>query len=299
MQDDCRRAGRQTTQTGLSPTNEPCSIHSCDRELDQPLVLLAGIWNGFRKGRELAIALLTRNVRAQYRQSILGYTWIVIPPLVSAGAMVALAGSGMFQSGISNESYRLYAIVGMILWQAFFDGFSSPLRVVRNSISMLSCVRFPYEALIIAGIGETLWTFTVRLVVCLGLLLLLGWTPDWPLLFLPFGVFALVLLGWTFGMLLVPIGILFRDVEYSMGMIGMLWFLITPVAYAMPSDPIIPVRFNPVTPILEMNRALILGGAGDEITRFAAVMLLSCPLAITAVILFRVAIPHLIKRLPR
>ena len=278
--------------------NNTFSKYQSGPELATPWKLFRDICHDFRRGGDLALALLLRNIRAQYRQTILGYGWIVIPQLATVGAIVLLARAGIFQTGIKGGTYDIYVLVGTVLWQAFFDGFSSPLKVVRSSMAMLSSVKFPREALVLAGTGEVLWNFGVRLLVTLGLLLMLGWSPGWSLLLCPLGVLALVILGWILGILLVPVGILFKDVEYAMPIVGLLWFLATPVAYAMPENPLWFVRWNPVVPVLELNRALILGGDGGQMMQLLLVVALAFPLALTGAVLFRVALPHLIKRLP-
>jgi lipopolysaccharide transport system permease protein len=282
----------------MERSNNTFSRYESGTELKALRRLFLDICHDFRTGGDLALALLLRNIRAQYRQTIFGYGWIVIPQLATVGAIVFLARVGIFQAGVKGVNYDAYVLVGTVLWQAFFDGFSSPLRVVRSSMAMLASVKFPREALILAGMGEVLWNFGVRLSVTLGLLLMLGWSPGWSLLLCPPGILSLVILGWILGILLVPVGILFRDVEYAMPILGLLWFLVTPVVYAMPESPLWFVRWNPVVPVLELNRALILGGHGGQMIPLLSVVLLACPLALAGVVLFRVALPHLIKRLP-
>jgi|WetSurMetagenome_2_1015567.scaffolds.fasta_scaffold192177_1 lipopolysaccharide transport system permease protein len=282
----------------MKRNNDTFIEHGSGPALAAPWKLLLDICSGFRRGGDLASALLLRNIRAQYRQTILGYGWIVIPQLATVGAIILLARAGIFKTGIQVANYDVYVLVGTVLWQAFFDGFSSPLKVVRSSMAMLGSVKFPREALVLAGMGEVLWSFGVRLLVTLGLLVILGWSPSWSLLLCPLGILALVILGWIFGILLVPVGILFKDVEYAMPIIGLLWFLVTPVAYAMPESPMWFVRWNPVVPVLELNRILILGGEGGQVMQLLSVVALACPLALLGVVLFRVALPHLIKRLP-
>jgi len=65
------------------------------------------------ESRELAWRLFVRDISAQYRQSILGYVWVFIPPLVASLPFVYLNAQGIVRFEATPIPYAAYAIVGM------------------------------------------------------------------------------------------------------------------------------------------------------------------------------------------
>jgi len=47
---------------------------------------------------ELGYRLFIRNVKAMYRQSLLGFTWALLPPLFTAGIWIFLRGNNVIKS---------------------------------------------------------------------------------------------------------------------------------------------------------------------------------------------------------
>ena len=71
--------------------------------------------------RELAWRLFIRDISAQYRQSVLGYLWVFIPPLVASLPFIYLNSQGIVKIGGTPIPYAAYAIIGTIIWQVFVD----------------------------------------------------------------------------------------------------------------------------------------------------------------------------------
>ena len=53
--------------------------------------------------------------------------------------------------------------------------------------------------------------------------------PTWGLLFAPFAVLMLLVLGTMLGLLLTPIGALYSDISTALPTLTGLWFFLTPV----------------------------------------------------------------------
>ena len=83
-----------------------------------------------RASRELAWRLLVRNISAQYRQTLLGYVWAFLPPIVTTLVWVFLNAQKIFDVGETGVPYPVYVLTGTILWQVFVDAMNSPLRQV-------------------------------------------------------------------------------------------------------------------------------------------------------------------------
>jgi lipopolysaccharide transport system permease protein len=258
------------------------------------------MYGDYARSGELAWALFRRSLRSQYRQTLLGYGWLLIPPLATTLTFLALQRANIVNPGANAAGYAAFVMTGAVLWQGFTDALGSPLRVIRSAISMLASVNFPREALVVGGLMEVLFSLGVRVAFLLIALVAMGSPPSWATPLSVGAIAALVLLGWMVGLLLVPAGILFRDVELGLPIITTVWFFITPVAYNLPSEGLLSMvgRLNPVTPLLVLGRDLILRGETAHVTAAVPALAATLGLAFAVSVLFRITIPHVVKRLP-
>ncbi len=185
-----------------------------------PVLMAREMFADLITSRGLAWRLFVRNIKAQYRQSALGYLWAFLPPLFTMVVWVYLNSQKIINIDDPGMPYPVFVMTGTVLWQVFVDALHSPLRVMNESRSMLTKINFPREALNLAGLGEILFNFMIRI-------LLVGcrfvWfkvsVPDTATLVFP-GVLVLILLGMMFGVLLTPLGMLYHDVGRALGLLA-------------------------------------------------------------------------------
>jgi len=274
-------------------------VYSPAPALRNPGRLLREMGRDLRLSIGLAWQLAARDLKAQYRQSLFGYLWALLPPLLVAGSFIVLRAGGVISAGAIPVAYGAYVIIGTLLWQVFADAVVAPLRLVTASRDMLVRVNFPREALILAGILATFFGAVVRLAVMVPVLLHYRIAPTIDILFVPYGVLSLILAGTCVGLLLTPLGVLYRDVEKVLPAALMLWMLLTPVAYPISTlgDQTAWLAFNFISPLIEASRNWITGGAPIPWVTVAQVnggVLLAL---LAGWLLLRLAAPHLVARL--
>jgi lipopolysaccharide transport system permease protein len=268
-------------------------------QLRDPGRLLRSMFRDLAGSRELAWRLLVRNVSARYRQTLLGYAWVLLPPIVSTAVFVFLRRSGVFGVGEPGVPYAVYVLAGMVLWLTFADAVNSPMQMMAQSRSMLTKLNFPREALILAGVGELLFTALVRFALLGVVMLWFGVGLAASALLVPFGVLVLVSVALGLGVLLTPVALLYRDVEQGLAILLTLWMFVTPVLYPPPTTwpGSLTMALNPVSPVLDTTRAWLLGGAPQHLDGFLLVGAGSALLLFGAWVLLRLALPVLIERL--
>src|SRR4029077_15182700 len=142
----------------------------------------------FAASRQLAWRLFVRDVSAQYRQSILGYLWIFLPPLAASLPFSYLNAHGVAKIGNTPIPYAAYAIIGTTVWQVFADALNAPLRAVNAARGTLTRVNLPREALLLSALAQVGLGFLVRLVLLIGVL---GWfrlQPPSTVVLFPVGI---------------------------------------------------------------------------------------------------------------
>src|SRR5690348_16252651 len=226
-------------------------VYSAEPGLRHPARLLRQMFADLLVSRELAWYLLRRNLRAQYRQSILGYLWILLQPLLATVVWLIIQASGVMNLGDGGVQYPVYLLVGTTLWQAFVEALSATLQHLTASKTMLTKLNFLREALVLAGAGEVMVNLAALLVMLSAVFVLFRISVPPTVLLSLVGVQALVGLGLTLGLFLVPTGLLYMDVQRGLVAVTSLWFLVTPIVYPEPtSGPLAVVAsINPVTPL--------------------------------------------------
>lgn len=274
-------------------------IYSSESRLRSPLLFLRGTITDLGASREVAWHLFARNLRAQYRQSVLGYLWILLPPVATMVLWVYLNWTKTLAIGHTDIPYPIYVLTGTMLWQVFVDALFCPINQLGSSRGLITKVRLPHEAILISGLGIILFNFIVRLLVLLCALLLFHSPLTWGLLLAPFGVLMLILLGLTVGLMLAPLGLLFQDISMGLTMIMGFAFFITPIVYPIPTKwpASLLALLNPVTPLLETTRNWLALGTVPPTLGFYAVSAATCILFILAWLIYRLAMPHIISRL--
>jgi lipopolysaccharide transport system permease protein len=279
----------------------PEVVYTTESAVRHPGQLFGAMIHDLSASRGLAWRLFIRNLSGQYRQSILGYLWAFVPPIVTTLTFVFLNAADIvsLSSGESGIPYPVYVLVGTLLWQGFVDALNSPIKTLTQSKSMLAKVNFPREALILAGLGEVVFNFTIRLGLLLAVYLLFRATLPLTVLLAPLGMISLLALGLMFGLLLSPVGMLYQDVERSIAVFVSLWFFLTPVVYAPPTTwpASLLATLNPVSPLLVTTREMLTTGTLTQVEGFVTISLVTVVLLLFGWLLYRIAMPHLIERM--
>lgn len=278
----------------------PPVIYSAEPQLRHPRLFLRRMAADLVTAAEQARWLFLFDLRAQYRQSLLGYAWIVLPSIAVMLTWIVLSGAGLLRIGATDVPYPVYVLFGTTLWQLFVDALNCPLGQMGRYQHLLTKVRLPAEALVISGLAGVLFNGGIRLALAALVGAAFGVRVTAAILLAPLAVLALVVLGLSLGTLLVPVGTLYRDVQRGLGMVLSLWFFATPVVYPMPADGHAAwlIALNPVSPLLLTARESMTGVPPTHGAAFAGVSAAAVVLLAIASVVARLSQPHLVSRLP-
>ncbi|MBK9176770.1 MAG: ABC transporter permease [Flavobacteriales bacterium] len=247
----------------------------------------------------LARALALRDIRSQYRASILGYFWAFLTPLFSTAVWVFLSYAGVIRVAETDIPYPVYVFSGTMLWQIFTEALSSPLAQIIASKGMLSKLNFPREALILSGFYKVLFSALIKVAILVPTVVLFGVTPDLGLILFPVAVIVLIITGISVGLLLAPLGTLYSDIGRFIPMVTQMLMYLTPVVFAMPTAGVLARIFsaNPMTPLVLTARAWLTGGEALMLPYFWSVGAAVLVLLVIALLWYRITMPVLIERI--
>lgn len=280
--------------------NPSKKIYHSRSQLTEPKALMLSMIGDLLAARKLAWRLMVRDINAKYRQTLLGYFWALIPPVVVAYGLVIASQAKVINVGTTDLPYPAYVMLSMVLWQTFLEAFNAPLAAVNESKTMLAKVNFPREAIILAKVGEVFFNFLIKLILVIFIFVAYDMPISAMAFLAPIGVIQIVILGTFLGLFIAPVGGIYQDFSKGLVIITTPWLLITPVLYPIPTNGFFAtiVSLNPVTPLLVTTRELATTGVISNLPGFISVSLMSFLGLLIAWIFFRLAIPYVIERMP-
>ena len=267
--------------------------------LGHPAKLIGALMADIVAGRGLAWRLFVRDLSAQYRQTLLGYVWAFLPPLVGAATFIFLNAQGIVNIDTGALPYAAFAMIGTLLWQVFVDALTAPSQSLMAAKSMLAKINFPREALLLSGLYMVMFNFLVRLVLVALVMLYWGIAPSASIVLFPLAVAVLILTGFCFGLAVTPLSGLYGDVGKAIPMVAQFWMLLTPVVYPARSSGLAGTlaTWNPVSPLIVTARETLTGQMPSLLLPFGVVAVLAVLALFAGLVAFRIALPHLIARM--
>lgn len=240
--------------------------------------------------RELLFFLMWRDLKARYRQTLLGSFWAIFRPFVSMVIFTFIFGHLAGISPGGNLPYALFVFPGVLLWNYFSSGVSGGAAGVSGNASLVTRASFPRIHLVLAAIVAPLLDFFIGLLIVIGMFIWYQRMPSWHIVFLPafLGLTLVIVLG--IGLWLSPLTVRYRDVPFALPFVLQIWMYVTPVIY--PTS-FVPARFhwllalNPVSGAVAGARWSLVGGPGPGALLLLESLAVSLVLVASGVVYFR------------
>jgi lipopolysaccharide transport system permease protein len=274
------------------------TVYSPESQMRHPLDLVGMMFRDVWAARGLAWRLFVRDNSALYRQSLLGYGWALLPPVVTTLTWTLLSRGNIINVSATPVAYPAYVMCGTMLWQLFFQSLLCPMTSLVKARSMLAKLNFPREAIVLAGLGEVLFNFCIQLLMLIPVFIFYNVPVGPSLLLAPVGVAGLLVLGLSLGLVLAPVGMLYKDIGNTIRLLGTFWMLLTPVVYPPGREGVaVQLAFwNPVSPVLVTARDWLTSGTATYPVGFWLVSGCAVALMFAGWMLFRLAMPIVIER---
>jgi lipopolysaccharide transport system permease protein len=237
--------------------------------------------------RELLVQMTKRDLLLRYKQTVMGFGWAIFMPLVNTAVFsVIFMRVAPIEVGVP---YPLFAFCGLLTWNLFASALRFSVVSLTSNAGLVTKVYFPREIFPLSAVLVCLVDFAVASVVLVGLMVYYGVGVGPALLFLP--VVIVVHLAFTVGVaLLLAMGNLFyRDIKYVFEVAITVWMFATSVVY--PVDRVggrigLAMQINPMTPIVEAYRDVLLRQTLPATVPFAAVSVTALVVLVVAWVLF-------------
>jgi lipopolysaccharide transport system permease protein len=228
--------------------------------------------------RELIYFMVWREVKSKYKQTVLGFGWTVVQPLLTTAIFwVIFSQFARVQS--DGIPYPLFAFSGLLPWNYFSQAVSRSSSGLVGNANLVGKVYFPRLILPLSAVLVPIIDFLISLVVFIVLMLWYGMMPTAAMLALPLFMFVAFLTALGMGLWLSALHVKYRDIAVLVPFVVQVWMYASPVIYPLT---MIPERWellrrwyglNPMVGVVSGVRWALTGGALPD-ARVAAISLI-------------------------
>jgi lipopolysaccharide transport system permease protein len=230
--------------------------------------------------RELLHSFVARDVKVRYKQTALGFIWVIVQPLFMMLVFTLIFG-GFAKIPSDGVPYPLFSFAALLPWTLFSEGLTRSTTSMVHNASIMTKVYFPRLIMPISGILSPLVDFFIAFIILILMMVYYGFVPTIAIFLLPLFIVLALATSLAVGLWLSALNIKYRDFQYTLPFIIQLGLYASPVVY--PSS-MIPAQYrlfyglNPMAGVIEGFRWVLLGaeppGAMILVSIFVVVILL-------------------------
>ncbi len=279
---------------------ENITIYSAEVSKQSIATYLKDIMNSLPQAHELGFRLFKRNLSALYRQSLLGFGWALLPPLATAALWIFLRGNNVVSMEDTGVPYPVFVVIGTMLWQVFSEAVLAPLAQVTENKAMISKINIPREGLLLAGLYQLVFNTIIKIFLLVVVFLAFRQTISLAsLVFVPVGLFAIGLAGFSIGLLLTPFGMLYQDINRGLTVLLPFLMYLTPTVYPAPREGVIGLvmKFNPIAIFITQTRNWFTAQPVYDMQFFWIYTFVFALIFLVALVIYRISMPMIIERI--
>lgn len=181
--------------------------------------------------RELLGLLTRRELKARYKDSVLGFMWSLIKPLTQLLIYAIVVGEFLGASrNITN--FAIYLFAGLTIYGLFSEIVGGATSSIIANAGLVKKVYLPREIFPLSAVGSAIFNFLVQMVILLVAAALYGTLTLGPhLLYGVAAVLVVLVYSTAVGVLLSALNVYLRDVQYLVEVLLMLFMWGTPILY--------------------------------------------------------------------
>ncbi len=236
----------------------------------------------------LLISLVSRDIRARYRRTLLGPLWAVLPAILSTAIFTFLGG--LIDVQTEGAPRVVFVFAGTLPWTFFQNSVVRiPHGVLANG-TLLRKMPVPRQIFPLVVLMTNFFDLFMGASVLFVVLLLYGIPITWAWLWLPVLIFISCFLGWAVGIGISAFSIYRRDLLHGIQFIMQIWLFLTPVFYSvteLQERMYIVYRLNPAVGIIDGFRKVLIFGQAPDLSLLLTCLVMACAVLIFSLPLYR------------
>lgn len=239
--------------------------------------------------KELLSELTLREIKQRYKQSVLGYAWVMLNPFFQMVVM-AFVFSMLLRVGDLGVPYPIFLYAGLLPWNLLAQSLSSSANALVGNAGLLTKIYFPREVFVISTIFAKIIDFFLASLIFIVFMIFFQVPITLNVLwFVPIFMIQ-TLFTYSLSLLISAFNLLYRDIQYLLNLVILVWMYLTPVIYPVE---MFPERYrwifqiNPMAIIINAYRQVILAGGPPNLASLGIALLLSIILLIISYRIFK------------
>lgn len=238
--------------------------------------------------RELVKNLVVRDLKLRYRNSVLGFLWCLLNPLLMMGVFTMVFTVLLPNNTI--EKFPVFILTGLLAWQLHSTALLGAINSIVSHASLVQKVYFPREVLPISLVLSSTVNFLLSLVALFVMVMLFQVPLTGAVLLLPVVVAVQVVFTVGVALVLSAMNVYFRDTASIMETLMLAWFFLTPIFYRI--EDVFPVYsrlmyiLNPPASFVAAYRDLLYYGVITDWTFFSRTAVTSAATLVVGYVIF-------------
>lgn len=210
--------------------------------------------------RSLISELVRSDFKLRYQNSVLGYLWSLLRPLLMFGILY-IVFTKIIKIGGDIPYYPSYLLLGLVLWTFFVEATVAGMNSIVGRGDMIRKVSIPKYTIVISSVLTAFVTLGLNMIIVF-IFMIIGDVPFRPTILLaPVFIAELAIFCLGISFLLSALYVKFRDFSHIWDVALQILFYATPIIYSLS---IVPLRLrklasiNPLAQIFQDIRWLMI-----------------------------------------
>ena len=218
-------------------------------------------WKELIEYKDLFYFLILRDVKALYKQTVLGFSWAILRPFITM-VIFQLVFNKLAKISTDGSPGPIFYYSGLVPWMYFSSSLTKSTNSLIGGAGMFTKVYFPRLVLPLVPCLASLVDFVIAMVITFILLLVYGLTPTIWILFLPVLVLIMFLTASGLGLWLSALAVQYRDIPYGVQFLVSILMWVAPVIWSTNQLPVeyrIYYGLYPMAGVIEGFRSALYG----------------------------------------
>lgn len=198
--------------------------------------------------------------KIRYQESVLGYLWSFIKPLLIFGTLYIIF-SVFLKFNI--QYYPVYLFLGIILWNFFVEATSFSMKNLIGRGDIIKKIYFPRDIIVVSSVFNAFFTLLLNFFVFAIFFVVAKIPVSKTIVLLPLFTGELFFISLGAGLFLAALNVKFRDLTHIWDILLQMGFWATPIIYSInmvPQKYHFALYLNPMTRIIQYSRNVVIEG---------------------------------------
>jgi lipopolysaccharide transport system permease protein len=167
-------------------------------------------------------------LKVRYRNSVLGFVWCLLNPLLMM-VVFTIVFTILMRSNIPN--FPVFILVGILAWNLHVASVTGGAGSIVGNAGLVMKVYFPRELIPLSVVLSNTINFVLALIALFGIIIVFRVQLSASIFFLPVILAVQVIFAAGLAFFFSALTVFFRDVGIIMDTVMLAWFFLTPIFY--------------------------------------------------------------------